>query len=107
MVASAAKLRIRTLGFEEVVSERPFAARNEDEAVPLVLVQKTQTFHHPRIQAVARVSRDLTHDVQPIFEPRKLGARANREDRDLAILALVTELRYVLAIVSLTRSSVV
>jgi hypothetical protein len=39
------------------------ASVNQDQAVPLMLVEKSQPFHHPRIEAVARMARDLTHDV--------------------------------------------
>jgi hypothetical protein len=49
----------------------------------------------------------FSHDVKPIFKPRELGARADRECRDLAILALVTELSYDFPIVLVTRLSVV
>ena len=53
------------------------------------------------------MSSDLANDVKPIFEPRKLGASRDGENPDLAVLALVTRPRYVFAIVSETRFSVV
>jgi hypothetical protein len=53
------------------------------------------------------MARNLTDDVESILEPGKFAARRNREDRDLAILALVPVLGYVFAIVSETRFRVV
>jgi hypothetical protein len=53
------------------------------------------------------MTRNLAHDVEPVLEPCELGTRTDREDRDLAILALITVLSYVLPIVSVTRLSVV
>ena len=51
--------------------------------------------------------RDLPHDVHSIFQPLQLAAGRDRKDRGLAILAAIAYLRYVFAIVSETRSSVV
>jgi hypothetical protein len=51
--------------------------------------------------------RDLTNDVRSIFEPRQLAAGGGREDRDLAILALVAEARYIFAVLAESRFSVV
>ena len=73
----------------------------------IVLVEKSKPIHHPRVQAAARVPSDFADDVGSIFEPGKLGAGRCREDRDFAIFALVSVLRYVFAIVSETRFSVV
>ncbi len=50
---------------------------------------------------------NLAHDVEPILEPPQLAAGRGGKDRGLAILALITELRYVFAIVSERRLSVV
>jgi hypothetical protein len=50
---------------------------------------------------------DLARDVRAIFEPTQLTARRRRKDGNLAVLTLVTVLRYVLAIVSETSCSVV
>jgi hypothetical protein len=72
-----------------------------------VLVEEGETLHHPGIEPVVRVLGHLSHDVQPVFEPTKLVAGCRRKDGDLAILALVAVLRYVLAIVSETSCSVV
>lgn len=82
-------------------------ARNEHDGVAAVLVKKGQSVHHPRIEAVGRVARDLANHVNATFEPLELAAGRHREDRGLAIFAPVTELRYVLAIESETRFSVV
>ena len=51
--------------------------------------------------------RDFARDVEPVFEPRQLRARRDGEDRYLAVLTLITELGYVLAMVSEMRFSVV
>ncbi len=51
--------------------------------------------------------RDLTSDVKTVLEPCELAARRRWEDGDLAVLALIPVLRYVLAMVSETRLSVV
>jgi hypothetical protein len=45
------------------------AARDEDDAVALVIAQKCKPFHHPRIETVAGVSRDLTCYVKAVLEP--------------------------------------
>jgi hypothetical protein len=50
---------------------------------------------------------NLAHYVEPILEPAQLGAGRGGKDCGLAILALITELRYVFAIVSESRLSVV
>jgi hypothetical protein len=50
---------------------------------------------------------DLANDVEPVPEPRELAAGRCRKDRDLAVLALITVLRYVLAVVSVSSCSVV
>jgi hypothetical protein len=75
--------------------------------VALMLVEKRQAFHHPRVEPVARVACNLAHDVEPVLEPCELGTRADREDRDLAILTLITELSYWLPTESVTRLRVV
>jgi hypothetical protein len=72
-----------------------------------VFVEEGETLHHPGVEPVVRMLGHLTHDVQPVFEPTQLVAGRRRKDGDLAILALVTVLRYVLAIVSETSCSVV
>jgi len=53
------------------------------------------------------MARNFANDVEPIFEPCKLAASRGRKDCDLAVLALIPVLRYVLAVVSETRFSVV
>jgi hypothetical protein len=58
----------------------------------VMIVQELQPLHHPRVQAIARMFRDLARNVKPIAQPRKLAARRRREDRNLAILALVSML---------------
>ena len=83
------------------------SAGDEHDRVADVLVEEDEALHHPGIETVVRVLGDLTHDVQPVFEPTQLAAGRRRKDRDLAILALVAVLRYVLAIVSETSCSVV
>jgi hypothetical protein len=50
---------------------------------------------------------DFANDVLPVFEPSELATRRRRKDGGLAILALVTVLGYVFAIVSETSWSVV
>lgn len=50
---------------------------------------------------------DLANDVQAILEPLELAASRDRKDRDFTVLALITGSRYVLAIESETRFSVV
>jgi hypothetical protein len=68
------------------------AAAHQDDRVALVIAEKLEAFHHPRIEAVARMLRDLARDVDAIFKPREFGARRRRKDRDLAIFALVSVL---------------
>jgi hypothetical protein len=51
--------------------------------------------------------RNFSSDVRSIFEPRQLGSRRRRKDRDFAILTLVAELGYDFAMPSETRFSVV
>ena len=53
------------------------------------------------------MARDLASNVNAIFKPLELAAGGYREDRALAILAPVAVARYVLAIESDTRFSVV
>jgi hypothetical protein len=55
-----------------------------------MIVEKRQPVHHPRLEAAARVPRDFAYDVHPVFEPLQLRTRGRREDRGLAILALIT-----------------
>jgi hypothetical protein len=50
---------------------------------------------------------DLADEVQAILEPLELTASSDRKDRGFTVLALVTGSRYVLAIESETRFSVV
>lgn len=45
---------------------------------------------------------DLAHDVRPVAQPCELATRRGGEDCGLAILALVSVLRYIFAIVSVT-----
>lgn len=73
----------------------------------LVLVEKGEAVHHPRIESVAGVAGDLAHDVKPILEPRKLAACGGWKDCYLTILALISVLRYCFAVESETRVSVV
>ena len=73
----------------------------------LVLVEERQALHHPGIQSVAEVTRDLAHDVQAVAQPCELAASGRREDRELAILTSVAVLCYVFAIVSVSSFSVV
>lgn len=49
----------------------------------------------------------LAHHVEPILEPLDFAAGRNWKDRDFAILALITVLRYWFATESETRFSVV
>jgi hypothetical protein len=49
----------------------------------------------------------LADDVQSVPEPLEFAARRRWEDRDLAVFALIAVSRYVLAMVSETRFSVV
>ena len=79
----------------------------EHDGMALMFVQKREPLHHPRIEPVARMPRDLPYDVHSIFEPLKLATGRDRKDRGLAILAAIAYLRYVFAIVSETRFSVV
>jgi hypothetical protein len=72
-----------------------------------MVVEKSQALHHPRIEPAARMPGNLAYYVEPILEPAQLGAGRGGKDRGLAILALITELRYVFAIVSESRLSVV
>ena len=60
----------------------------------LMLVEKMQPFHHPRVEAAARMPSDFTDDVHAIPQPSELRARRRREDCDLAIFALVAVARY-------------
>jgi len=53
------------------------------------------------------MARDLTHDVHSIAQPRQLAAGRRRKDLDLTILAPIAGFRYVFAIVSEIKSSVV
>jgi len=75
--------------------------------VALVRVEKRKAFHHPGVEAAARMPCDLTSDVKTVLEPRELAPGRRWEDGDLAVLALIPVLRYVLAMVSETRLSVV
>jgi hypothetical protein len=75
--------------------------------VALVILKETEAFHHPRIETVARMARDLAHDVKPIFEPLEFASSRRREDCRFAILALIAVLGYDFAIESETRLSVV
>jgi hypothetical protein len=73
-----------------------------------MFVQKREAFHHPRVEAVARMTSDLAHDVRPVFEPLQLAARRHRKDRGFAVLAAIAVLGYVFAAIeSETRLSVV
>ncbi len=73
----------------------------------VVLVKKSQPVHHPCVEPVGRVAPDLADHVHAVLEPLELATGRYREDRALAILAPVAVVRYVLAIVSETRFSVV
>jgi hypothetical protein len=75
--------------------------------MPVVFVKKSKSVHHPRVEAVAGVARDLANHVRSILEPLQLASGRHRKDCALAILAPVAEARYVFAIVSETRFSVV
>ncbi len=72
-----------------------------------VFVEECEPIHHPRVEPVVGVLDHLAHDVRAIFEPTQLAARRRRKDGNLAVLTLVTVLRYVFAIVSETSCSVV
>lgn len=72
-----------------------------------VFVEEREAVHHPGVEPVVGVLGDLARDVRAIFEPTQLTARRRRKDGNLAVLTLVTVLRYVLAIVSETSCSVV
>ncbi len=73
----------------------------------VVRVQKCQAFHHPRVQAIAAVARDFTHDVPAIAQPLQLAACCRRKDCEAAILAAIAVLSYVFAIESEMRLIVV
>ena len=73
----------------------------------LMVVEKRQALHHPRVQPVGRMPRHLAHDVKPVPQPPQLAACRRREDCDLAIFALIAVLGYVLAMLSETSCSVV
>jgi hypothetical protein len=75
--------------------------------VPAVRVEKREAVHHPRVQPICGVLGNLRDDVQPISQPAQLAARGGWKDRRRAVLAAVTVLRYVLAIVSETSCRVV
>ena len=83
------------------------ALRDERDGVPVVFVEKRQPIHHPRVQPIGRVTRDLTGHVKAVLEPLELATSRHREDCALAILAPISVARYVLAIESETRFSVV
>ena len=53
------------------------------------------------------MARDLTNDVQPILQPRKLAAGRRRKDGDLAVFTLIAVFGYVFAVVSESSCSVV
>jgi hypothetical protein len=49
---------------------RPFLfAGHDDDGVRFVLVEKRESVHHPGVEAVARVARDLANHVNAIFKP--------------------------------------
>ncbi len=72
-----------------------------------MLVEKSHPVPHPRVEPVGRVAGDLADHVQTVLEPLELATGRYREDRALAIFAPVAVARYVLAIESETRFSVV
>jgi hypothetical protein len=72
-----------------------------------MVVEKSQALHHPRIEPAARMPGNLAYYVEPILEPAQFAAGCGGKDRGLAILTLITELRYVFAIVSESRLRVV
>jgi len=72
-----------------------------------MFLQKTESFHHPRVEAAPRVFRNLANHVQPILQPTQFATRRRGKDRRLAILAPVSVLRYLFATVSVTSWSVV
>jgi hypothetical protein len=57
-----------------------------------MLLEKSEAFHHPRVEARDGVARDFPHDVKPIPKPGQLAASRRRKDCHLAIFALITEL---------------
>jgi hypothetical protein len=77
--------------------------------MPLVLLEKRQSVHHPRIETGTGVARHLAHHMETVFQPLQLAARRGREDCNLAILTLIAELlRYgFVATESVMRESVV
>ncbi len=55
-----------------------------------VLVEKSEPFHHPLIESVGGMLRNLAHDVRTLLQPAKLAARGGRIDGDAAIFAAIT-----------------
>lgn len=68
------------------------SACNDDDTVSLMVVEECEPVHHPRIEPIARMLRNLTSDVKAILEPLQLSAGRGRENRDFAVFALVTVL---------------
>lgn len=65
-----------------------------------MFVEKLERFHHPRVEAVGGMLRDLAHDVGAVGEPAKFAARRDRKYGGIAVLAAITVLRYCFAIES-------
>ncbi len=82
-------------------------ARDEVDRVSLMLLQKREAVHHPRIKPVSRVLGDLRDDVQAISQPPQLAAGGGWEDRRRTVFAVIPVLGYVFAIVSETSCNVV
>lgn len=53
-------------------------------------VEEFEPFAHPCFEAAACVFGNFAHDVNAIFQPRKLTARRDWKDRDRALFARVT-----------------
>jgi len=73
----------------------------------VVFAEKRQPVHHPGVEAVAGVARHLARHVNAILKPLQLAAGRYRKDRGLAIFTPIAVVRYVFAIVSVTKFSVV
>lgn len=54
-----------------------------------MVVEKFQAVHHPGIESVTRMLRDLARNVEAIFEPGEFRTRGNQKDRRFTLIALV------------------
>jgi hypothetical protein len=75
--------------------------------MPVVLVEKGETVHHPLIETVGGVPSYLAHDVRTLLQPAQLAAGRRRKDCNLTILAAIAVFCYVFAVESETSWSVV